>query len=61
MTADERQKRVDRLMDSTQEVFDMLVRLELTVMQGKIAADLLQLMTDLLDLSDNLARRSQVR
>jgi hypothetical protein len=47
------------LQENTQTIFDMLLSGQLTPEQGRVAADMLQLMTDLLDLSDSLARRSQ--
>jgi hypothetical protein len=50
------------LQENTQTIFDMLLSGQLTPEQGRVAAaDILQLMTDLLDLSDSLARRSQTR
>ncbi len=50
------------LQENTQTIVDMLLSGQLTPEQGRVAAaDMLQLMTDLLDLSDSLARRSQTR
>jgi hypothetical protein len=49
------------LQENPQTIFDMLLSGQLTPEQGRVAADMLQLMTDLLDLSDSLARRSQTR
>jgi hypothetical protein len=61
MIAEERAERVRMLQENTQTVFNLLMSSEISVEQGRIAADLLQLMTDLIDLSDSLARRSQAR
>jgi hypothetical protein len=61
MTPEERVERVQKLQENTQSVFNLLMAQQLTVEQGRVAADLLQLMTDLIDLSDTLAHRSSAR
>jgi hypothetical protein len=61
MTAEERLERANQLQENARAVFRLLKTREITVEQGRIALELLQLMADLLDLSDTLARRTQAR
>jgi hypothetical protein len=61
MIAEEREEHVRTLQDATKKTFEMLLAGDLTAEQGKAAVGMLQLLADLLDLSDSLARRSQAR
>jgi len=61
MTAQERAEEIKALQENTQSVFRLLREGSLSVEQGRLALELLQLMTDLLDLADAVARRTQTK
>jgi hypothetical protein len=61
VTVEERAQQVQQLQENTQAVYRMLMSNQITGEQGRIAADLLQLMFDLIDLADSLERRSQLQ
>jgi hypothetical protein len=61
MDAHTRAERLEHLQQNTEALYRLVTSQTLDAEQGRVALDLLQLMTELLDLADSLARRSQVR
>jgi hypothetical protein len=61
MDAQTRAERLEHLQQNTEALYRLVTSQTLDAEQGRVALDLLQLMTELLDLADSLARRSQVR
>ncbi len=61
MDAQRRAEHLEHLQKNTEALYRLVTSQTLDAEQGRVALDLLQLMTELLDLADSLARRSQVR
>jgi hypothetical protein len=61
ISTEERKEKVDTLHENAAAVFRMLIKGEIAVEQAKYAVELLQLMYELLDLSDSLGRRSAAK
>jgi len=61
ITAQERAERLRELQTDARVVFDMLRDNKMPVDRGRLALEFLQLMTDLVDLSDSVARRAQTK
>ena len=61
MTAQEQLEMVDELRDYTKQVINKLMKVEITVSQGRALFELLQLATDLVGLTDDLRRRELAR
>jgi hypothetical protein len=60
-TAEQRASRVRLLQDNTQALYNLLVGGRIEVEQARLGLELIQLSADLIDISDSLARRTQVR
>jgi hypothetical protein len=61
LTDHDRADQLNTLQEKTDRVFDLLTGDHITVEQGRLALEFLQLATDLVDLSDSLARRQQTK